>query len=70
MNLSEFLTTRQAAELLGVSPEYLELHRRLGDGPPFIKLTDAPNGAIRYRKSALEKWLAERERQSTARVEA
>src|SRR3546814_6456977 len=48
MTTSEFLTTRQAAALLSVSPEYLELHRRLGDGPPWVKLTDAPRlGAAR-----------------------
>ena len=57
----EFLTTAQAAEFLNVSIPFLELCRRRGDGPPFHKLTDWPNGAIRYRKSALEAWLAERE---------
>ncbi|HEX9790585.1 MAG TPA: helix-turn-helix domain-containing protein [Kiloniellales bacterium] len=65
MNNPELLTARQAAEFLGVSTEYLELHRRLGDGPEFLKLTDAPNGIVRYRRDALEKWLAERTRTQT-----
>ena len=59
--MSEFLTTAQAAEFLNVSIPFLELCRRRGDGPPFHKLTDWPKGAIRYRRSVLEAWLAGRE---------
>lgn len=64
--MSEFLTTAQAAEFLNVSIPYLELCRRRGTGPSFIRLSDTATGRVRYRKSALENWLTERERQTVS----
>jgi hypothetical protein len=47
--VSEFLTTKQAAEFLNLSRQFLEAARYRGDGsgPPYIKL----QRAVRYRKS-------------------
>ena len=53
------LTTEQVAEATGISARTLEKWRlRRGVGIPFVKM---PNGAVRYRPSAIEQWLLERE---------
>jgi hypothetical protein len=36
--LPEYLTTKEAAALLGVSPKGLEAMRARGDGPPFTRI--------------------------------
>jgi hypothetical protein len=59
---TEFFTTRETAEFLSVSVPFLELCRKRGDGPPWYRLSNTPTGAVRYRRSALEAWLAGRER--------
>lgn len=45
----EYLTTRQAAALLGVSAKGLEAMRARGEGPPFIRV----GRKVRYVASAL-----------------
>ena len=49
------LTQRQAAEYLNLSIRTLQRWRTEGIGPPSIVL---PNGYRRYRRSALDRWLA------------
>jgi DNA-binding transcriptional MerR regulator len=49
------LTQRQAAEYLNLSIRTLQRWRTDGIGPPSIVL---PNGYRRYRRSALDRWLA------------
>jgi hypothetical protein len=49
-----WLTERQAAEILGLSPTRLKGMRRRGDAPVYIQL---PNGDIRYRPRALWDWI-------------
>jgi hypothetical protein len=58
--VSEFLTTKQAAEFLNLSRQFLEAARYRGDGsgPPYIKL----QRAVRYRKSVLDGWMAAHDR--------
>ncbi|MHC2676814.1 putative DNA-binding transcriptional regulator AlpA [Bradyrhizobium diazoefficiens] len=53
---TEYLTTVEAAAYIKLSRQYLELARHRGDGkgPPFIKLARA----VRYRRSALDAWMA------------
>ena len=34
------------------------------EGPPWMKLTDAKRSPVRYRRSAVEAWLASREKAS------
>lgn len=47
------LTTRQAAELLNISPSWLEHARLRREGPDSVKV----GGKVLYRPTALEAWL-------------
>jgi hypothetical protein len=47
--LPEYLTTKEAAALLGVTPKGLEAMRARGDGPAFIRV----GRRVRYVASAL-----------------
>lgn len=51
-----YLTERQIAARLGVSPRTLQAWRCSGSGPPFLKL----NAAVRYELAAVQAWLAAR----------
>jgi predicted DNA-binding transcriptional regulator AlpA len=57
---TEYLTTVEAASYLKLSRQFLEGARYRGDGsgPAFIKLTRA----VRYRRSALDAWMAKHNR--------
>ena len=57
------ITERQAASLLSVSPRALQKWRANGRGPPFVRIS---NRCIRYRKSDLFDWAADRLRKSTS----
>jgi hypothetical protein len=59
----ELLTTRAVAAWLEVSPQWLEIGRHRGYGPPFKKLS--PRN-IRYRRGDLLNWLRSRTHSSTA----
>jgi len=54
MTATEYFTTKQAATYLGLSPQYLEIARHRGEGPPYIKLARA----VRYKRSELDDWMA------------
>lgn len=54
----ELLTAKQVAELLEVSQSWLELRRRRGDGPQFIRMS--PTKGVRYPSRALERWTKQR----------
>jgi predicted DNA-binding transcriptional regulator AlpA len=56
----EILSEREVSRWLGVSEPTLFRHRRDGTGPKFIQLSERRIG---YRRSAIEGWLQERERQ-------
>ena len=49
------LTTRDAADLLGVGPSMLERLRWMGEGPPYVR----PTGGriVRYRYKDLMDWI-------------
>ena len=57
----DLLDTREQSEWLGVSPQWLELGRKHGYGPPFVVL--GPR-IIRYRRGNTRAWLAERAQQT------
>jgi predicted DNA-binding transcriptional regulator AlpA len=57
----EILTEREVSDWLGVSEPTLFRHRRDGTGPVFIRLSTR---RVAYRRSAVEAWLRERERQA------
>lgn len=58
--------TREAAEMLGVSPRTLESWRIHGGGPRFASFGAGPRGAVRYRASDLEEYINGRLRTSTS----
>jgi predicted DNA-binding transcriptional regulator AlpA len=60
-NNREILNEREVADWLGLSEPTLFRHRRDGTGPKFIQLSTR---RVAYRRSAIEEWLKERERQS------
>ena len=57
------LTTKQVATWLGVSPQWVEIGRSRGYGPPYKKL--GPK-SIRYRVGDILNWLEGRSHKSTA----
>ena len=60
--MCELMDTRQAAAVLGVQPRTLEAWRLRGSGPRYVQV----GRLVRYRRAAIERWLAERERSSTS----
>lgn len=57
------LTTAQAATLLGFHPSYLAKARLTGTGPRFLKIGGK---SVRYRRSEIDAWLADKLRNSTS----
>ena len=68
-NFPEYMDTETAATYLGMSKAYLEIGRCKGYGPSFVKVTPGRKGAVRYRKGALDQFMAEREVQATISAE-
>lgn len=55
-------TTEEAAQYLRLSRQTLELLRLQGGGPRYAKL----GRSVRYRRTALDEWLAANEKNHTA----
>jgi predicted DNA-binding transcriptional regulator AlpA len=53
----ELLSSRQLADWLGVSVQWVEIGRTRGYGPPFLRL--GPR-MVRYRRGPVRKWLRKR----------
>ena len=66
IDLDDLLTTKEAAKLLGLQFNTLEIYRHQGKGPPFLKLGDETSSAVRYQRSVLSAWLAQRAFRSTS----
>jgi len=62
-NLHDLLSTGATADWLGVSPQWLEIGRSKGYGPPFVRLSPR---RVRYRRDDVVGWLRERTHRSTA----
>jgi hypothetical protein len=62
-DLDGLLTTRETAEWLGVSTQFLEIGRSRGYGPHFTRLSPRH---IRYRRRDVISWLERRTHVSTA----
>lgn len=54
----ELLSPKQVQIEYGFSPQTLANWRWMGMGPDYIKTTPARAGRIRYRRSAIERFLA------------
>ena len=51
--MPEMLTNREAADVIGVIPNTMDVWRSRNVGPPYFKVM----GAIRYDKAELIEWL-------------
>ena len=59
--------TQQASAYTGLAEKTLEGLRHRGGGPRFVRYS---RNAVRYRKSALDEWMAERTVASTSEKRA
>ena len=59
---TNYLSTREAAEWLGLSTRTLDRYRVSGDGPVFHRF----GGRVRYLRADLDAWAALRRRRSTS----
>jgi hypothetical protein len=59
----DLYSTRQTADLIGCSEQWLEIGRSTGYGPPYVRL--GPR-MIRYTRSGLVEWLKSRVHTCTA----
>ena len=57
-----YMSTREAAALLGLSPRTLDRYRVNGEGPPFHRF----GNRVRYLRTDVEAWAAERRMTSTS----
>ena len=57
------LTEREAAELIGFTPRFLQERRFRGSGPKYVKVSAR---SVRYRPEDLQAWAADRLRTSTS----
>ncbi|MCL4671851.1 MAG: helix-turn-helix domain-containing protein [Sphingomonadaceae bacterium] len=62
--VTDILTTKEAATYCRLGKPTLERFRITGGGPAYLKL----GGAVRYRRSDLDAWLAARLTRSTSEV--
>ena len=62
---AEFMDTRRAAALLGLSHRTLEGYRVSGGGPAFHRF----GNRVRYRRSDLDAWAAKRRATTTAQAD-
>jgi hypothetical protein len=57
------VTEAEAADLIGLTPRFLQARRHRGGGPPFVRISAR---CIRYQPSALRSWAEERVRLNTS----
>jgi hypothetical protein len=57
----EYLDTKEAAIYLGVSTQFLEIGRSKDYGPPYhqMRRNGMTRGAVRYKRSDLDLWMAQ-----------
>jgi hypothetical protein len=63
----DLLTTVQIAGWLGTSPQWVELGRAKGYGPPFVRIAAQ---VVRYKRGAVVEWLKDREHARTSEYTA
>ena len=64
--MQELLTTKEAAEHVGLSVSTLNQYRVTGRGPKYIRL--GGSRLVRYDRAQLEAWALSDQRQSTSEV--
>ncbi len=55
-SVKQYLNEKKAAEISGLSVNWLQRARWAGDGPPYAKV----NRSVRYEIGALLRWMEER----------
>ncbi|MCW9059723.1 MAG: helix-turn-helix domain-containing protein [Gammaproteobacteria bacterium] len=63
----DLITNEEAADLLGIKPNTLEIWRTKGKGPKFVKMGEHKQAPIRYMRPEIFDWL---ERQSFSSTSA
>jgi hypothetical protein len=53
----DLLTNDEAANILGIRPNTLEIWRHKGKGPKYIKLGTGKSSPIRYRRTDIQVWM-------------
>lgn len=66
IDLDDLLSNKEAARLLCIQPNTLEIWRVQGKGPAFLKLGDQPQATVRYLRSTVIAWAAQRVYHSTS----
>ncbi len=61
-NAKDYMSTREVAAFLGLSPRTLDRYRVTGAGPKFHKF----GNRVRYLRADVEAWAAERRYSSTS----
>ncbi len=56
------LTTKQAAEIIGVHPETVRVMIRSGVEIPHIRLSKSARGKFRFSRKAVEEWFEKQQR--------
>ncbi|PPC88078.1 MAG: DNA-binding protein [Hyphomicrobium sp.] len=64
--MTEYLTTKEAARIVRLSPRTLERLRLTGDGPKFLKAGIGLRAKVLYRITDLQAWIERSDYQSTA----
>lgn len=57
-----WLTTNEAAELIGCRPKTLVMWRYRGRGPRYAKVSPGRSGGVRYRYSDITAWMEQHTR--------
>jgi predicted DNA-binding transcriptional regulator AlpA len=56
-NPNQLLSRTEVHEEFGISRRWLELAALSGEGPPYVRVS---NRMVRYQRSVLEAWIADR----------
>lgn len=66
IDLNDLITTEQAATILGLKRNTLEIWRHQGKGPPFLKVGNGLKAHVRYHRATLSEWLGQQTFKSTS----
>lgn len=66
--IEKLISTKEAAEVLGISPAFLERDRWRGASIPFIRIGNG-KGAVRYSVASLEEYIQKRTVAAKERIE-
>ena len=69
LSLQPLLNEHEVAALLGISVRTVQEWRRLGEGPPFLKLTSHGRGVVRYDPEDVRAYVVERRVRNTSQSE-